>query len=620
MDTLDGEGPVRLAGATAATEHDWDLAAAAVLRRARRMADDAPAEQAWNTLAGTTVEGLLIPPLGTPGRLARAGGPAFHANGSVYAGSAIVRAESGWDIRSLITDPDPAAAAASAVADLENGVTSLWVTVGGGGTAPDDLDRATTGVFPEMAPIIVSAAGAVTDREAGTALADLFQARGGAPDPGSSLGADPIGRTLRSAAPTVGQRAALVDELREIIAMAEDLGIRAMVVDGTAAHQAGAGDAQELGYCLAVGAEYLRVLEATDCGIEQALELLEFRYAATDDQFATISKFRAARGLWGRVVQLCGAADGSAEQLQHAVTSRAMLTRYDPWVNLLRTTVAAFAAGVGGADAVTVLPFDSRLGVPDALGRRLARNTSSLLISESHVAAVADPAGGSQAVEMLTAALADAAWAEFQQIERAGGILAALADGSVRNRYAATATERNRRIATRRRPITGVSEFPNLREVLPARRSADRTDDVAGWAAPFEAMRDEPAPGPVFLATLGPIADHAARAGFAANLFAAGGIDTVTAGGTDDFAGVLTAFRDTGSSVACVTGSDRAYADIGVAVVEGLRSAGARWVVLAGRPPGALVGLLDDAVAVGDDVVEFLRRTRRQLLPAQVGR
>jgi len=499
-----------------------------VLRRAGRLAKDAPVESAWDTLARTTVEGLVIPPLGTPDRLAGRGGPVFDTAAIFDVGSAMARSESGWDIRSQLTDPDPVTAAAAAVADLENGATSLWLTVGGPGTAPADVAGALDGVFLEMAPIVVTAAGAVTDRQAAGSLADLFLARGVTPDPGGNLGADPIGRGLRTGGPTIGGPADLAEDVREIATMATTLGIRALVVDGTAAHRAGAGDAQELGYTLAGGAAYLRALEATDCGIDDALGLLEFRYAATDEQFTTIAKFRAARGLWRRVGQVCGAADASGHQVQHAVTSPAMMTRYDPWVNLLRTTVAAFAAGVGGADAVTVLPFDSRLGVPDALGRRLARNTSSLLISESHVAAVTDPAGGSHAVEMLTAELAESGWAEFQRIERAGGIQAALADGSVRDRWAATAAERARRIATRRRPITGVSEFPNLREVLPGRRSVDTPADApAAWADPFETMRDRPAPEPVFLATLGTVADHAARAGFAANLFAAGGIVTV---------------------------------------------------------------------------------------------
>lgn len=618
MDTLDAEGPVRLAGATAGSETDWEAAAAAVLRRAGRLAEGAT-DSAWDLLSVTTVEGLVVPPLGTADRLARRGGPVFPAATATPAGRADdVRV--GWDIRPLLSDPDPEQASSSALTDLENGATSLWLTVGGPGTAPGDLDAALTGVFLEMVPVVVSAHGAVTDAQAAMELAELFRRRSVRPDPGSCLGVDPVGRAVRTG--KASSAAADLDiAVADIVPLATSLGVRAMTVDGTAAHEVGAGDAAEVGFTLAVGVAYLRALEAAGIGVDDALGLLEFRYAATDEQFPTIAKLRAARGLWQRVGELCGA-DGTARQFQHAVTSAPMMTRYDPWVNLLRTTVAAFAAGVGGADALTVLPFDSRLGVPDALGRRMARNTSSLLISESHIAAVTDPAAGSYAVELLTAELAEAAWAEFQSIEAAGGVLSALIDGSVHSRWAVTAAERDRRIGTRRRPITGVSEFPHLRETLPERRSPDDagTEPAAGWAEEFESMRDHPPAAPVLLATLGTVAEHAARAGFAANLFAAGGIDSVTAGATGTAADVVGAFRESGTPVACLAGTDKSYAAIGVEVVEALRAAGARYVMLAGRPKGPIAEMVDDHVAAGDDVVQFLRRTRDQLQEAQVAR
>ncbi len=624
MDTLDGEGPVRLAGATPVSEQDWEAAAAAVLRKAGRIGDDAGPGSAWDALAVTTVEGLVVPPLGTAGRLARQGGPVAPVAAAVPAGRGDdVRV--GWDIRPLLIDPDPGQAAAAALTDLENGGTSLWVAVGGAGTAPGDLDAALAGVFLELVPIVVSAHGHVTDAQAAVELAELFHHRGVKPDPGSCLGVDPVGRAVRTG--QVSTASADLDiAVADIVPLATRLGVRALVVDGTAAHRSGAGDAAEVGFTLAAGVQYLRAMEAVGVAIDDALPLLEFRYAATDEQFPTIAKFRAARSLWQRVGELSGARGvdrgGVGRQFQHAVTSAPMLTRYDPWVNLLRTTVAAFAAGVGGADAVTVLPFDSRLGVPDALGRRMARNTSSLLISESHVAAVTDPAAGSFAVEMLTTELAEAAWTEFQRIESAGGILAALTDGSVQSRWAATSAERERRIATRRRPVTGVSEFPHLRETLPPRRSAPVADEDAtpGWADAFESMRDRPAPVPVFLATLGTVAEHAARAGFAANLFAAGGVDSVTAGATVGVDDVITTFRDSGAAVACLAGTDKAYAAIGLDAVQALRSAGARWVVLAGRPTGALDGVVDDHVAAGEDVVQFLTRTREHLQEGQVAR
>src|SRR5690606_9943609 len=152
-----------------------------------------------------------------------------------------------------------------------------------------------------------------------------------------------------------------------------------------------------------------------------------------------------------------------------------------------------------------------------------ARNTSSLLINEAHIAKVVDPAGGSYAVERLTDDLARAAWAEFGRIEEAGGIVAALDDGSLQARVDEVVTAREAEIARRKRPLTGISEFPNLAEELPEREADPDADDVRRYGASFEALRDEPATNKVFLATLGPIAAHTARATFATNLFAAGG-------------------------------------------------------------------------------------------------
>ena len=156
-----------------------------------------------------------------------------------------------------------------------------------------------------------------------------------------------------------------------------------------------------------------------------------------------------------------------------------MMSKYDPWVNMLRTTVAAFSATVGGADAVTVQPFDRPLGRPDAFGRRIARNQMALLADEAHVGAVTDPAGGAWAVERLTHDLAVAGW-EFVQALETGTSLA--------DAVAATVEQRDRDIATRRRPLTGLTEYPNLAETLPERDG--EPDDVRRHGAAFEALRD----------------------------------------------------------------------------------------------------------------------------------
>jgi methylmalonyl-CoA mutase len=282
-----------------------------------------------------------------------------------------------------------------------------------------------------------------------------------------------------------------------------------------------------------------------------------------------------------------------------------MLSKYDPYVNMLRGTVAAFAAGVGGADAVTVLPFDSANGRPDGFGRRIARNVNHLLIDESHVAAVADPAGGAYAVEQLTADLAAAGWAEFQQLESEweGGH----DFDPFRGRIAAVVEKREADIARRKRPLTGVSEFPNLGETLPERDADPLNDRVRRYGASFEALRDEPAAQPVFLATLGTIAQHTARATFVSNLLAAGGIAVEVAGATAGVEDLLAAYR--GQPVVCLAGTDTAYDEWGAAAAAALREAGASHVIVAGKPADHA----DDSAAMGVDALAFLNRTREKL-------
>ncbi len=565
----------------------WEAAAAKVLRRAGRLAEEDPDSAVWEALAFRTLDDVRVTPLGTPelvretvtsGRPQRAGD---------------------WDVRTHLEVRDAKAANEALLVDLANGATSLWLETRDAtelGTVLDD-------VLLDLAPLVLDAR--QDPVAAAEALVALLDERGVTPAAGTNLGSDPVGVLVRQPDARVDD-AAVTDPLVRVARLARDSGVLGVVVDGTAVHDLGASDAQELGYTLAVGAAYLRMLTAAGLELDEAVGLVEFRYAATDEQFPTIAKLRAARRLWARVLELSEASP--APQRQHVVTSRPMMSRYDPWVNMLRTTVAAFAAGVGGADAVTVLPFDSALGVPDALGRRIARNTSSLLISESHVARVADPAGGAYAVEKLTDDLAVAGWQELGRIEEAGGILAALADGSLRARIEAVAADRDAQVARRTRPLTGVSEFPNLAETLPEREPDDSFAGVRAYGAGFEALRDDPVTDHVFLATMGSVAAHTARATFASNLLAAGGVGVDEAGATSGTEDVLAAYN--GQAVVCLAGPDAAYAEWGPDVVSALREAGATWVVVAGRPGDLEV---DDSCAMGVDALDFLRRTRRAL-------
>jgi methylmalonyl-CoA mutase len=563
-------GALRLAGpGDDWSRADWEKAAAAALRKSRRLGEDDADSAVWQALARTTYDGIAVPPVGTPDDLvdlATSGRPTRVGP---------------WDVRTANRGDNTAA-----LQDLEHGATSLWLDT-------DDLSGTLAGVALDLAAVVVQDG----TPERARALLDVAREHGTALHPATNLGADPVAARVRDVVALDDDRTLAVARL------AAEHGVRGLVVDATVAHDRGASDAQEVGYSLAVGATYLRLLTGAGLDVDVAAALTEFRYAATDEQFPTIAKLRAARRCWARVLELSGA--GARDQRQHAVTSRPMMSAYDPWVNMLRGTVAAFAAGVAGAEALTVVPFDSPLGEPDAFGRRIARNVSALLVAESHVAAVTDPAGGAYAVERLTDDLAVAAWAELQRIEAAGGILAALADGSWASRVEEVVRRREHDVATRRRPLTGLTEFPDLGETLPVR--AGEPDDVRRWGAAFEGFRADPPAAHVFLATLGTVAAHTPRAGFATNLLAAGGIAVDVAGATGGVEDLRAAYA--GQVVVCVAGTDAAYAEWGEQAAEALRGLGATRVVVAGKPqPWA-----DDSCALGVDAVDFLTRTREAL-------
>ncbi|MEU6816068.1 methylmalonyl-CoA mutase family protein [Streptomyces sp. NPDC046860] len=577
-----------------ATHEQWQRLVEGVLRKSGKEASGAAAEDALST---TLEDGLRTRPLYTARDTAPDPGlPGFapFTRGARPAGNT----PDGWDVRQR----HAALHDGSVLADLENGVSSLWLVLGEGGIPVADLPRALDGVYLDLAPVVLDA-GADTEAAA-DALLKLYEERGIAPeDVRGSLGADPLGYEARTGTPL---------DFAPVAALAARAaaypGLRTLTVDALPYHEAGGSAAQELGASLATAVAYLRELTAAGLSAEEAAAQLEFRYAATADQFLTIAKLRAARRLWARVAEVCGA-PGAGAQTQHAVTSPVMMSRRDPWVNMLRTTVATLAAGVAGADSVTVLPFDHALGLPDAFARRIARNTSTILVEESHLARVVDPAGGSWYVERLTDELAHAAWEFFRSIEQDGGQAAVLRSGRLRADLARTWQERSAKLAKRREPVTGVSEFPFLDE-KPVHREPAPEPPSGGLPRvrrdeAYEALRARSdahlaATGTrprIFLATLGPAAEHTARASFAANLFQAGGIEPVSTGN----------FEDSGATEAVLCSSDARYAEEAGQAAEALRAAGARQVHLAGRP--AEFAGVDHYVFAGCDAVAVLSAT-----------
>lgn len=583
-----------------------------------------------------------------------------------------------WDIRQVVSHPDPVIAADQVMEALEGGASSIELRIDAAGEhgvvarSAADIERLLRGVKLDLAPIALEAAGASSAQ--GIELAALVAASLSSNVAATAMIAfnvDPIGALARTGA----LPAAADEEIAQAATFAAAIATQfpkatALRADSRPVHEAGGTEVQELAYLVAAGTDYVRALVTAGMDVNAACRTILFTINVGADYQIDMAKLRAARRMWSRVATAFGATGPAAGMTLQAVTSRRMLTRRDPWVNILRNTAACFAAGVGGADIVTVRTFTDAMGLPGKLARRLARNTQIIAQEESSLGRVVDPSGGAWAIEKLGDDLAKAAWDLFQQIEREGGLTKALQTGGFQKGVAEARTARMKAAASRKEPITGVTDFPLLVEEVPSvetvnlpaivRRAAEasgRAPSDRSWAAlkaaahdkatladlsrttddggaeaepfwpirlsePFERLRDLAdqrtvsgrAPR-IFLAALGPLAEHAARVQFAQNFFAAGGIDAAT--GTGELAALERAATESGCQIACLCGSDKRYAAEAVDAARALKRAGIARVYLAGKP-GELEAALresgvDEFIHIGVDVLASLEKAHAEL-------
>ena len=526
-----------------------------------------------------------------------------------------------WQVLQRVDHPEPAAANAQALDDLENGATGLFLVFADApGSFGYGLDASSAALERTLADVHLAAGiaielapGHIAGNTARSVAAFVTKRGVSAAAANIRFGFDPLGTlavTGRASLPWPE----LAPRFAASIAELAEQGFRGpfAVADARAVHAAGGSEGQELGFALSNALAYLRALEAFGIALDDARGMIFFRLAADADQFMTMAKFRAIRKLWARVEAVCGLAPKPT--LVCAETAWRMMTRHDPHVNILRATIAAFAAGLGGADAIAVQPFTLALGLPDRHARTIARNTQLILLEEANLARVADPAAGSGALEDLTDQLCGAAWRRFQRVEAAGGSYTALAKGLIQSGVERVRAERESAVAHRLEPITGTTEFAALDEapvsvldVALAKSTQPKGSIVVDalppsrLAEPFEALRDASdralaATGSrlkVFLATLGEPSDFAARTSFAKNFFAAGGIEAtdgpppVVAATSDleaPLAALVAAFKGSGAKLVCLCASDAVYARHAAAAAHALAAAGAAHVYLAGRP------------------------------------
>ncbi len=509
-----------------------------------------------------------------------------------------------WTIMQRVDHPDPAAAHAQALDDLENGASGLnlifsgSISANGFGLVPaaDTLARVLDGIYLDAVPIDLNLG--PTSRHIVREFPGYVKQRGLAPEAVDvRFSINPIGG-FAAAGKSAQSWKELASTFTSMIGELTAAGFRGpfAVADGRVIHNAGGSEAQELAFALASAVAYLRVLESDGIAIEKARDAIYFRLSADADQFLTMAKIRAVRKLWARIEAACGLQPKPA--LVTAETAWRMLTKHDAYVNMLRNAIAVAAAGLGGADAITMLPHTAPLGLPDAFARRAARNTQLVLLEESNLARVADPAAGSGTIEAITDELCAAAWSHFQEIESAGGAWAALESGLVQKNAAAVRAEREKAVARGKDILTGTNAYPDIRETTPsvldvAPAAKSESANAAALprirlGEPFEKLRDKSdaslaktgARPKIFLAVLGKPADFSARVNFAKNFFEAGGIETIEG----EPGSPAASFTASGATLACLCGADKSYETEAAAAAAALNAAGARHIYLAGRP------------------------------------
>lgn len=592
----------------------------------RKLVDGVLKGAPFERLVGKTADGLVLEPLYPRAR-----------DAAVVAGRAESRP---WKIMQRVDRPDPAEANKQALVDLENGATGLSLVFAAGNGArgfglpatKDAIDRALRDIHLDAGIAIEFQIGPES-KSAPALLAGVLKTRGVSPAACNvRTGFDPISvGAVRGGSPLPWP------ELSKVFAgaaiEAKTLGFKGpfAFADGRVIHDAGGSEAQELAYVLAVGVAYLRALEAAGVALDDARGMIQAYLSADADQFLTMAKFRALRKLWARVEQACGL--HPKPLFVAAETAWRMLSQHDSDVNMLRATMATFAAGLGGADSITVLPHTLALGLPDAFARRVARNTQLILLEESSLAKVTDPAAGSGGLEALTSELCASAWSLFQEIEKAGGVVAALQTNMIQQRVAQAREARAKDIARRKYAITGVSEFALLTErtpdvLMPAPPAAAsgppapiKFDALAPirLAAPFDALRDKSdiilaktgSRPKIFLANLGTAAEFTARSTFAKSFFEAGGIEVIDNEGYWEIPTLVHFFKKAGSLLVCLCSSDTVYSTNAADAARALAEAGAKHIYLAGRP-GAneaawRAGGVNEFVYVGCDALAILQ-------------
>ena len=506
-----------------------------------------------------------------------------------------------WYVRQDIKVECAKEANAKALDLLNKGVDSLGFNINKKDLCPEYIETLLEGICAECVELNFSTCQGATVTLANL-LVEYFTKKGyDLAALKGSINYDPMGKMLAKGK-DVSNYIATAKALVEIMAALPKY--RCITVNALELNNAGSYIAQELGYALAWGNEYLNALIEAGVSADDAAKKIKFNFGISSNYFLEIAKFRAARMLWANIVKEYNpACDCACKMLAHAETSTFNLTLFDAHVNMLRTQTEAMSAALAGVNSITVSPFDKAYQTPDDFSERIARNQQLLLKEECHFDKVVDPAAGSYFIENLTVSIAQQAWNLFLQVEEEGGMMEAVKAGKVQEAVNASNKARHEAVSKRREILLGTNQYPNFTEMANGKAPMGCQCCCGGEhkhecekpiatlnknraADEFEALRlqtENSGRRPkAFMLTIGNLAMRQARAQFSCNFLACAGYEVIDNLGFATVEEGVEAAMKANADIVVLCSSDDEYAELAIPAFQALN--GRAMFIVAGAP------------------------------------
>jgi len=544
-----------------------------------------------------------------------------------------IKTDNSWYVRQNVDATDAKCANTKALDILNKGVDSLGFTLNSTELGKEYIATLLHGINAECVELNFTICES-RSADLVALLADYFKTQGfDLAKTHGSLSCDPINRMLVNGKKL--EKKLVVNFVHSVVEVQNLLpSYRLIGVNSVSLNNAGAYCAQELGYALAWGAQYLEMLTEEGVSVDVAANAIKFNMGVGGNYFMEIAKIRAARLLWAMVVKAYNpVSDDAAKMHIHAETSTFNKTIYDAYVNLLRTQTETMSATLAGVESLTVNPFDVTYKASDDFSERIARNQQLLLREEAHFDKVTDPSAGSYYIENLTASLAEEAWKRFLDIQNTGGFYAAVYSGKVQKDMSETSNKRLKNVSTRKEVLLGTNQFPNFNEQAGEKITIDGFAGDCGCSAAgdfeklpqvrasqeFEALRLEVEKAPkrpkAFMLTIGNLAMRLARAQFSCNFLACAGYEVVDNLGFDTVEAGIAAAQKAGANLIVLCSSDDEYAEYAPAAFKAIN--GKQIFIVAGAP-ACMEDLkaqgIEHFINVRSNVLETLKSFNAQLL------